>query len=159
MSFDDYAAQGKADAERRAADAHDVSVQPVQTTTRTASSSTAASDTPQQHGADALCDEDGTHGVALFFCPTCSANYCLACDTDAHDGVGTSTHERIEYVIRVVSCDGVKNCPHPATVVCADAGGKVMCGNLCAACDTEKHAKGVKAKHPPRKPLSRRVCF
>ena len=146
MSFDDYAAQGQAEAERRAADleAPAISVQITQQQLGTA--------------ADPLCDEDGTHGLAHFFCPTCSANYCLACDTDAHDGVGTSTHERIEYVIRVVSCDGVKNCPHPATVMCADAGGKVMCGNLCTACDTEKHAKGVKAKHPPRKPLSRRVC-
>ena len=108
---------------------------------------------------DPLCDEDSAHGVALFFCPTCKAHYCPVCDTDAHDGVGSQTHKRVEYVLRVVSCDGIQNggCPHPATVVCADAQGNVLCGHLCAACDTEKHAKGVKAKHLPRKPLSQRV--
>ena len=102
---------------------------------------------------DPLCDEDGTHGMALFFCSSCESHFCPACDADAHDGTGPlSRHTRVEFVLRNVTCNGKSDCPNPATVECVD-----RCGYLCAACDTEKHAKGVKAKHPPRKPLSRRV--
>jgi hypothetical protein len=50
----------------------------------------------------------------------------------------------------VVPCQGRDDCPNAATVECP-----AKCGTLCAACDIEVHATGLRAKHVSRVPLSR----